>query len=415
MTETQRREKKSERFDPKLLDELLASYEKPEDILGEGGLLQQLTKALLERALQGELTHHLGYEKHSSEGKLNGNSRNGFTNKRVKGKRGTLELEVPRDRDSSFEPQLIKKHQTRFDGLDEKIIALYARGLSTRDIQSHLEELYSVEVSPELISSVTDSVLEEVREWQTRPLDKVYPILWLDGLVVKVRRDGRVSNRVVYVALAVNIEGQKEVLGLWMSDTEGAKFWLSVITELKNRGVEDIFIACVDGLKGFSEAIESVYPQTEVQLCIVHQVRHSLSLVSEKDRKEVASDLKLIYRAATTGEAELRLEEFEEKWNTKYPIVVRSWRNNWSRLIPFFAFPAEIRRVIYTTNAIESLNYSLRRVIKNRSLFPTDDAVYKLLFLAIRNASKRWTMPIRNWRAALQQFAIVYGDRVPLP
>ena len=402
-------------IDPKIIDELLKRYEKPEDLLGEGGIVEQLTKALIERALQGEMTHHLGYEKHSVEGHGSGNSRNGTTSKTLKGKKGKIEVEIPRDRTGEFEPQLIKKHQRRFDGFDEKIISLYARGMTVREIQGHLEEIYGVEVSAGLISQVTDEVLDEVKAWQARPLEKVYPILWLDGLRVVVNQEGRVSQRTIYVALAVSLEGRKEVLGLWASENEGAKFWLSVITELKNRGVEDILIACVDGLKGFPEAIAGSFPQTLVQLCIVHLVRHSLSLVSEKDRKAVAADLKLIYRSPTAEEAERQLYLFGEKWNSKYQLIAKSWRANWAQIVPMFQFPEEIRRVIYTTNAIESLNFSLRKIIKNRSLFPNDEAVFKLLYLAIRNAAKKWTMPIRDWRRALHQFALVFEGRLPLP
>jgi putative transposase len=402
-------------IDPKIIDELLKSYDKPEDLLGAGGIVEQLTKALIERALQGELTHHLGYEKHSAEGYGSGNSRNGTSRKTLKGKKGQIEVEVPRDRTGEFEPQLIKKNQRRFDGFNEKIISLYARGMTVREIQGHLEELYGVEVSPGLISSVTDEVLDEVKAWQSRPLEKVYPILWLDGLRVSVNQEGRVSQRTIYVALAVNLQGNKEVLGLWASGNEGAKFWLSVITELKNRGVEDILIACVDGLKGFPEAIGNVFPKTLVQLCIVHLVRHSLSLVSEKDRKAVAADLKLIYRSPTAEEAERQLHLFAEKWNSKYQLIAKSWRANWAQIVPMFQFPEEIRRVIYTTNAVESLNFSLRKIIKNRSLFPNDEAVFKILYLAIRNAAKKWTMPIRDWRRALHQFALVFEGRIPLP
>lgn len=398
-----------------LLDELLAGYQKPEDLMGEQGVLQQLTKALIERVLEGELTHHLGYEKHAAEGKNSGNSRNGKSSKRLKGKQGEIPIEVPRDRNGEFEPQFIPKHQTRFNGFDEKIIALYARGLTVREIQGHLQEIYGVEVSPGLISTVTDEVLAEVSAWQQRPLEKLYPILYLDALVVKVRQDGRISNRSIYVAIGVNLSGHKEVLGLWAAQSEGAKFWLAVMTELKQRGVEDFLIACVDGLKGFPEAIEQVFPKTQVQLCIVHLVRNSLSYVSYKDRKEVATDLKMIYGAPTAQAGEEALKAFTQKWRARYPMIVKSWLGNWARVIPFFEFPEEIRRVIYTTNAIESLNYSLRKIIKNRSLFPNDEAVFKLLYLALRNIAKKWTMPIKNWQPALQIFAIVFEDRVPLP
>jgi putative transposase len=309
---------------------------------------------------------------------------------------------------------LIKKNQIRFDGFDEKIISLYARGMTTREIGGHLEEIYGVEVSPGLVSAATDAVIEEVRAWQTRPLDAVYPILYLDALVVKVKENGRVINKSVYLVIGVNLQGLKEVLGIWIAETEGAKFWLSIVTELQTRGVEDVFIACVDGLKGFPEAIEAVFPRTQVQLCLVHLLRHSLSYVSYKERKEVAADLKLIYAAATLEEAENRLLEFTEKWEERYPVVARSWSSNWARIVPMFAFTPEIRRAIYTTNAIESLNYSLRKIIKNRALFPNDEAVYKILYLALRNIAKKWTMPIQNWSAAMNQFAILFEERVPM-
>lgn len=397
-----------------LLDQLLQEYEKPEDLLGDDGLLHQLTKALVERALEGEMTHHLGYKKHDAVGNGSGNSRNGTTPKTIKSKRGQSEIEVPRDRNSTFEPQLIKKNQTRFDGFDEKIISLYARGMTTREIQGHLQEIYGVEASPGLVSAATDQVLEEVREWQTRPLDPVYPILYLDALIVKVKENGRVINKAVYLVIGVNLQGLKEVLGIWIAETEGAKFWLAIVTELQTRGVEDIFIACVDGLKGFPEAIEAVYPKTQVQLCLVHLLRHSLSYVSYKERKEVAAGLKLIYTAATLEEAENRLLEFTEKWEVRYPVVARSWSSNWARIVPMFSFTPEIRRAIYTTNAIESLNFSLRKIIKNRALFPNDEAVYKILYLALRNIAKKWTMPIPNWSAAMNQFAILFEERVPM-
>jgi putative transposase len=399
---------------PELIDELLKEYNNPDDLLGQDGLLQQLTKALVERALQGEITHHLGYDKHSAEGDNKGNSRNGSSPKTLKGKRGQVQIDVPRDRNAEFEPQLIKKHQTRFDGLDEKIISLYARGMTTREIQGHLEEIYGVEVSPTLISNVTDAVIDEVRSWQARPLDSIYPILYLDALVVKVKAQGRVVNKSIYLAFGVNLSGLKEVLGMWASEGEGAKFWLSVVTELKNRGVADIYVACVDGLKGFPEAIEAVFAQTQVQLCIVHMVRHSLSYVSHRDRKQVATDLKSIYQAATLEEAERQLEEFARVWSAQYPLIVRSWRGNWARVTPMFSFPPEVRRAVYTTNAIESLNMTLRKIIKNRSLFPSDEAVFKLLYLALRNVSKKWTMPIRDWSGAMNQFAIIFEGRVPM-
>lgn len=400
---------------PELLDELLKDYKSPEDMFGNEGLLQQLSKALLERALQGEMTHHLGYEKHAPEGKNTGNSRNGKSAKTIRSKRGQLQIDVPRDRNSEFEPQLIRKGQTRFDGFDDKIISMYSRGMTCREIQAHLQEIYGVEVSPDLISTVTDAVIDEVRTWQARPLDEVYPILYLDALQVKVKDQGRISNKAIYLAIGVTLAGLKEVLGLWASENEGAKFWLSIITELKTRGIKDIFLACVDGLKGFPEAIETIYPKTQVQLCMVHLMRHSLCYVSYKDRKDVASDLKLVYRAVSSEEAEHHLSEFAQKWSARYPMIAKSWRANWARVIPMFGLPDEIRRAVYTTNAIESLNMSLRKIIKNRASFPNDDAVFKLLYLALKNIAKKWTMPIKNWSAAMNQFAIIYEGRVPTP
>ena len=400
-------------IDNELIDNLLKDYKKPEDIIGENGLLKQLTKRLLERAMSAEMTEHVGYEKHDVAGNNSGNSRNGKSAKTIKGTFGEMALELPRDRNGTFEPQIIEKHQTRFTGFDENIISLYARGLSTREIQQHIEEIYHVEVSPGLISSVTDEVLDEVKTWQNRQLDAVYPIMYLDAIQFKVRDNGHVKNKAIYLAIGVKMNGLKEVLGLWIAQTEGAKFWLQVMTELKNRGVNDIFIACVDGLKGFPEAIESVFPQTEVQLCIVHLARYSLNFVGWKERKEVATDLKTIYTAATDAEAEQRLAEFSLKWDAKFPMIGKSWRSNWARVIPFFAHPPEIRKVIYTTNAIESLNMSLRKVTKARGSFPSDEAVSKLLFLALRNIAKKWTLPIRDWKAALNRFAIIYENRLP--
>jgi len=396
-----------------LLDQLLKDYQKPEDILGEQGLLKQFTKAVLERAMGAELTEHLGYEKHDPAGYGSGNTRNGSSGKTVKGKNGEVTIEVPRDRKGTFEPQIVKKHQTRFDGFDDKILSMYARGMTTRDIQGHLQEIYGVEVSPTLISNVTDAVVEEVKAWQNRPLDAVYPILYLDALHVKIRDAGHVQNRAIYVALGVRLEGNKEVLGLWAGQAEGAKFWLQVVTELKNRGVQDVFIACVEGLKGLPQAIETVFPKAQVQLCIVHLVRNSLNYVSWKERKAVAADLKPIYRAATSEEATQQLEAFAEKWDGRYPSISQIWRRNWEQVSPFFAYPAEIRKVIYTTNAVESLNMSLRKVIKTRGSFPNEEAAMKLLFLALERVAKKWTRPVQDWKAALNRFAILYEDRLP--
>mgnify|MGYP003520404738 FL=1 len=397
-----------------LLDQLLADCKSPEDLMGEQGLLRQLTKKLAERALEAEMEHHLGYAKHDPAGKKSGNSRNGKTSKTVRSVHGEIELEVPRDRNSTFEPRLVRKSEKQLGGFDERIISLYARGMSTRDIQAHFEEAYDVEVSPTFISQVTNAVLDEVKIWQQRPLNTVYPIVYLDCLVVRSRDSGAIQNKAVYLALGVNSDGEKELLGLWLSQNEGAKFWLSVMNELKNRGVNDIFIACCDGLKGFPEAIEAVYPKTQVQLCIVHQVRHSLRFVGWKERKEVAADLRTIYGAATLQQAEQALDEFAATWDGKHPGISQSWRNNWSRLSVFFDYPPEIRKVIYTTNAIESLNASLRKVTKTRRSFPNDEAVLKLLYLALHQIAKKWTMPLRDWKPAMNQFIIMYGDRVSL-
>ena len=394
-----------------LLDSLLAEYRKPEDLIGENGLLKHLTKLLVERALEAEMADHLGHGKNKPVANPTGNTRNGKSQKTLKGDFGELPIEIPRDRHGTFEPQLIPKHQTRWTGFDDKILSLYARGMTVREIQSHLEEMYGTEVSPTLISSVTDAVIEEVKAWQGRPLDALYPIVYLDCIHVKVR-DGRVRVKAVYLAVGVNLRGEKEVLGLSIAQTEGAKFWLQVVTELKNRGIQDIFIACVDGLKGFPEAIEAVYPHAAVQLCIVHMVRKSLNFVAWKMRAEVAADLKRIYTASTADEAELRLGEFEDKWDDAYLPISQSWRRNWARIIPFFDYPPEIRKVIYTTNAIESVNMSLRKITKNRGSFPSDEALLKLFYLALRNISKKWTMPIRDWKAALTRFTIQFEDRM---
>jgi len=396
-----------------IIDELLGNYQNPEDLLGDDGIFKQLKKALLERALNAELNDHLGYEKGDVKGRNGGNSRNGHGKKRVKGEDGEVTIDVPRDRDSSFEPKIIKKGQRRFDGFDEKIISMYARGMPVREIQGHLHEIYGVDVSPDLISRVTDEVMDEVRSWQSRPLDEVYPIIIFDALRVKIRDEGVVRNKAVYLALGFTMEGHKEVLGLWIEQTEGAKFWLRVMNEIKNRGVNDVFITVVDGLKGFPEAINAVFPEAQVQTCIVHMIRHSLNYVPWNDRKIVAGDLKQVYRAETVEAAALRLDEFEEKWGDKYPPIAQSWRRNWEQIIPFFAYPEAVRKIIYTTNAIESLNMSLRKIIKNRGHFPSDDAATKLLYLALRNAAKKWTMPARTWKQALNQFAVLFHNRFP--
>lgn len=399
-------------IDSKIIDELIKNYKNPEDILGKNGILKNLQKAILERVLAAELTTELGYEKHDACGRNSGNSRNGYSEKTIKSENGELLINIPRDRNGDFEPKIIPKNQTRFDGFDDRIISLYARGMTTRDIQEQLQDLYGVEISAALISNVTNAVIDEVKIWQSRPLDKLYPIVYLDALVIKVQEDKRVINKAFYLAVGIDIDGEKELLGIWVSQNEGAKFWLSVLTELKNRGVEDIFIACVDGLTGFPEAIEAVYPRTQVQLCIVHMVRNSLRYVSWKNRKIVAADLKVIYGANTIDEAELALTAFVTKWDKEFPSISKSWREKWHNLTPFFAYPADIRKAIYTTNAIESINMSLRKVIKNKRVFPSDDAVLKQLYLALKNISKKWTMPIHNWKAALNCFAIMFDERM---
>jgi len=396
-----------------LLDRLLEG-KMPEEIVGEGGLVNELTKRLMERVLERELTEHLGYEKHAPEGRDRGNSRNGRSQKRVRTGTRDLEIEVPRDREGSFDPKLVRKGQRHLPGFDEKVIALYSRGMTTREIQGHLKDLYQVEVSPELISTVTDAVLEDVRAWQARPLDGIYPIVYLDAIHVKLRASGHVQTQAVYVALALTLEGNKELLGLWVGEAEGAKFWLSVLTELKNRGLKNILIAAVDGLQGFPEAIASVYAKTQVQLCIVRLVRGSLQFVSWKERKIVARDLRAIYQAPTVEAAEQALEAFEERWDERFPMISRKWRANWANLTPFFDYPPEIRKAMYTTNAVEALNAQLRKVTKKRGAFPTPDSVRKVLYLAITKASERWTRPIKDWPAALYHLSIGFPGRVPL-
>lgn len=398
----------------KLIDGIDFKNLTPEQITGENGLLKLLTKRIIQKAMNTEMDQHLGYTKHDPAGRNSGNSRNGKSKKNLLTDQGEIQINVPRDRNSEFEPQIIKKHQRRFEGFDDKIISMYGRGMTTRDIQEHLKDIYGVEVSADLISSVTDAVIEDVKEWQNRPLDPFYAIIYFDALVVKARQDGRVINKAVYTAIGVNAEGKKDPLGLWISENEGAKFWASIMSELKNRGLKDFLIACIDGLKGLPEAVQTVFPNTRIQLCIVHMVRNSTKFVSYKERKTLCMDLKKIYTAATEREGAEALEKFALTWDKKYPMISKSWRTNWDNLNEFFAYPPEIRKAIYTTNAIESLNSSLKKVTKTRAAFPTDEAIFKLLYLALTNATKKWTMPIDNWGAALNQFALFFGDRVPL-
>jgi transposase-like protein len=414
MVMARKREKKEKDILDQILDTIDFRGLTQDEVAGKDGLIKQLTGKILQRALDAEMTEHLGYEKNSSDGDNSGNSRNGHSEKTVLLENQEATIEVPRDRNGTFEPVIVPKHQKRLPLFNDQMISLYARGMTDRKIQDHLEEIYNVEVSPDLISRVTNAVLEEVREWQNRPLEKSYAIVYLDALRVRGREDGKSCMKSVYVALGVNFEGQKEVLGLWIAENEGAKFWMAVLTELKNRGVQDILIACMDGLTGFPEAVRSVYPQTRVQLCIVHMVRNSTKFVSYKDLKKVCADLKAVYSAASEGAGRDALEEFGKTWDAKYPMIYKSWAHHWDDLNEFFKYPPEIRRAIYTTNAVESLNYSLRQVTKNRPSFSTDDAILKILYLAIRNASKKWTMPIRDWGQALNQFAIEFGnERVP--
>lgn len=398
-------------IDPKLVEELSKSIKTEKDL---AALSKHLLKMTVERAMNAELDEHLGYEKHALAGRNTGNSRNGYSTKTLKGNFGEVELITPRDRQGSFEPQIIKKGQTRITEFDNQILALYAKGMTTRDIACAFKEMYDADVSHSLISKVTEAVLEEAQAWQMRPLEAIYPIIYLDCIVIKCHQDKRVINKAIYLALAVNLEGQKELLGLWISENEGSKFWLSVLTELQQRGIKDIFIACVDGLTGFPDAINTVFPNTKVQLCIVHMVRNSLRYVPHKDMKEVASDLKTIYRAISSEQAETALLAFGEKWDDKYPAISRSWHKNWPNLITLFDFPDEIRKIIYTTNAIESLNSVIRKSINNRKIFPNDRSALKVIYLATLKASEKWTMSLRDWRSAMNRFAIEFEGRLPV-
>jgi len=397
-----------------LLDQIDFHGMTAEELAGENGLLKKLTSRFYSKALDAEMDEHLGYKKNDNAGDNSGNSRNGYTTKTViTDDNDTIEVQVPRDRNSTFEPVIIPKHEKRTPLFNDQIISMYSFGMSTRDIQRHLQQVYGVEVSPETISNITESVMADVREWQTRPLEKSYPILFLDALRVNSRQDGKNVNKALYVALAINWEGRKEVLGLWLADTEGAKFWMSVLTDIKNRGTEDILIACMDGLTGFPDAVKAVFPDTHIQHCIVHMIRNSTKFVSYKDLKAVCRDLKEVYSAINAESGHEALEEFGRKWNDKYPMIQASWERNWNDLTEFFNYPKDIRRAIYTTNAIESLNFSLRKVTKNKSSFPDDDSIYKIMYLAIKNASTRWTMSIKDWGLAVNQFAILFDGRVP--
>ena len=402
-----------EKLPDELVDELLAGARTEEEIFGQGGLFGQLTKRLVERAMEVELTDHLGYEPHMEPPGGAGNTRNGRGKpKTLVTEHGPVRIQAPRDRDGSFEPKIVRKRQRRFEGFDEKILALYSRGMSTRDIEAHLRELYGVSVGRDLISRVTDAVMEDARAWQQRPLDDVYPVLFLDALVLKIRDGGSVQRRACYLALAIGIDGEREVLGMWFQANEGAKFWMQVLTEIKQRGVQDILICCVDGLKGFPEAIEAIYPATTVQTCIVHLIRHSLKYVPRRQYDAVVKDLKPIYTAIDSDHALQALEAFEQKWGQQLPVIGQAWRDAWEHVTPFLAFEPEVRRVIYTTNAIEALNRQLRKAVKTKGHFPTEDAARKLIYLAIQNAVPKWTRT-RAWTKALLAFKIQFGDRLP--
>ncbi|MCG8565062.1 MAG: IS256 family transposase [Desulfobacterales bacterium] len=394
-----------------LAQELAKDIKSEKDL---SALSRRLVKLTVETALNAELEGHLGYSKNNPDGRKSGNSRNGFSEKTLKGDFGEVSMKTPRDRNGSFDPQFVKKRQTRLTQFDDQILTLYAKGMTTRDIAATFKEMYDADVSHTLISKVTDSVLEQVQTWQNRPLDDLYPIVYLDCIVVKVHQDNQVVKKSVYLALGINTEGHKELLGIWLAENEGAKFWLSVLTELQNRGLKDIFIACVDGLKGFPDAINAVYPETKVQLCIVHMVRNSLKYVVNKDMKEVATDLKCIYNSDTLSIAEKALDDFTNKWDGKYPTISKSWRSHWDNIIPLFDYSKDIRKIIYTTNAIESLNSVIRKAIKNRKIFPNDRSVCKIIYLAIMSASKKWTMPLREWKPAMNRFAIEFEDRFHL-
>lgn len=397
----------------KALDTLLAGYSGPEDFFGPDGLLKQLVAGVMNRALETELTAHLGYEKGQEIPEGQTNRRNGHGVKTLRGELGAVETAVPRDREGTFAPRLVEKHERSLKGFDQKILAMYARGMSTRDIQAHIEEIYGIEVSPQFISDVTEAVGDEVRAWQTRALEPVYLAVYLDALVVKIRDKGMVANKSIHMAVGVQPDGTKDVLGIWTAATEGAKFWLSVLSELKQRGVQDILVICADGLKGLPEAVEASFPAAVFQTCIVHMVRSSVRFVPWKDRKAVCADLRAIYGAIDEEAALEALDAFDSKWGKRYPMVVKSWRERWAELSPFLAFPAELRKAIYTTNAIEALNRQVRKVIKTKGAFPTEDAALKLIYLAIRNAEKTWGNRTRDWGSALSQFAILFGDRIP--
>ncbi len=374
--------------------------------------LKGLFKDTLQEIFEAEMDEHLGYDKHSADGINTGNSRNGYSNKTIKTRDGETEISIPRDRNSNFDPQIIKKHERTSNELEDRIIAMYAKGMTTRDIEDQMKDIYGVDISPTMVSKVTDKILPMISEWQSRPLDRVYPIVFLDAIHFKVRMENRIINKAAYSVLGINIDGFKEILGIWIGGNESSKFWLGVLNDLKNRGIEDILIACKDGLSGFSEAINSVFPQTEIQLCVIHQIRNSLKYVSYKERKELVPDLKKVYQALTIDEAEYAFEEFKEKWGSKHPIIVRSWENNWDELAAYFKYPYEIRKMIYTTNTIEAYHRQLRKVTKTKTAYPNDEALMKIIYLATLDITKKWTQPLRIWKKCISQFAIYFDDRL---
>jgi len=400
---------------PEMIEQLQADLSEAktyEDLMGKDGAIKKLMAKALEGMLDAELTEQLGYEKHSPIGKNTGNSRNGKTKKTLKNDNGEIELSIPRDRNGEFDPVVVKKYERTLGPIENKIISMYAKGMTTRDIQSHIEEIYGLQVSPTLVSNITEKIVSIATEWQTRPLEAIYPIVFFDAIHYKVRDAGKVVSKAAYTCLGIDVDGNKDLLGLWIGESEGANFWLGVITELRNRGVEDILIACVDGLKGFPEAINTIYPQTEIQLCIIHVLRNTLRYVASKDQKEFASDIKAVYTAATEEAALIELEKVAEKWGKKYPLPLKSWRENWHNIATFFKYTAEVRRMIYTTNAVEALHRQFRKVTKSKSLFPNDDALKKMLYLAYRDLSKKWTMPVRNWAFVISQLSIIFEERI---
>ena len=383
-----------------------------QDLMGEDGAIKKLIKASLEGMLESELTEHLGYDRYSPEGKNSGNSRNGKSRKTLRNDNGEIDLVVPRDRNGSFDPVIVKKYERTLGPIEDKIISMYAKGMTTRDIQSHVQELYGLEISPALVSQITDKIIDLAKEWHNRPLEVLYPIVFFDAIHYKVQDNGKVATKAAYTALAVDITGKKDLLGLWVSEAEGANFWLTVMTELKNRGVGDILIACVDGLKGFPEAINTVFPKTEIQLCVIHLIRNTLKYIASKDQKAFMKDLRTVYNAPTEEAAQVALDKLEEVWGKKYSLSIRVWKQNWEHASTFFKYPQELRRMIYTTNAVEALHRQFRKVTKTKSIFPNDDALKKMLFLAYRDISRKWIKPLPNWPIVLSHLSIIFADRL---